>query len=376
MHSTAKRGCPAQLSRLWVNRLPAAARTWRTPPGECVTIACMGMVNFFTGMLLALVSAGLGAADCVLPERDLMGLPMSDGGSVEVEVHLYMSDLTEIDDARQSFVADVFMRAQWRDPRLVHRGTQPCSVADDAIWTPGLQVLNRRQLERIRAPKLSVATDGTVTQAVRAYGDFTFRADLTDFPFDQQELHFILVSVHGLQEVEITARQGTLGMGKVLSVANWDVRFREGRPSEHFVTTQNRSVSRLDVIFDAKRLTGFYTWQLLVPLFLVVMMTWTVFWMPLEFVAPRVGLVATSMLTLIAYRFSMSSILPPIAYLTRLDQFMVASSVLVFCALAAAVAVTYFEGKGQMARALRLNKASRMLAPALFLLVFTKVFIL
>ncbi len=336
----------------------------------------MGIVNFFAAVLLAMVSAGLGATDCVLPERDLMSIPVSAAGPVEVDIHLYMSDLTEIDDARQSVVADVFLRAHWRDSRLVHRGEQPCTVSDEAIWTPGLQLLNRRQLERIRAPKLSVAADGTVTQAVRAYGDFTFRANLTDFPFDQQELRFILVSAHGLQDVEITAGQGKLGMGKVLSVANWEVRFRQGSPSEHFVTTQNRSVSRLDVIFDAKRLTGFYTWQLLVPLFLVVMMTWTVFWMPLEFVAPRVGLVATSMLTLIAYRFSMSSILPPIAYLTRLDQFMVASSVLVFGALAAAVAVTYLEGNGHMAQALRLNRASRALAPALFLLVFIKVFIL
>jgi hypothetical protein len=112
-----------------------------------------------------------------------------------------------------------------------------------------------------------------------------------------------------------------------------------------------------------------------VPLFLVVMMTWTVFWIPREFVPPRVGLVATSMLTLIAYRFAISSHLPPIAYLTRLDKFMVASSVLVFGALAAVISVTYFEGRGNTTLAARLDVAFRVLAPLLFLAVFVKVFL-
>ena len=52
-------------------------------------------------------------------------------------------------------------------------------------------------------------------------------------------------------------------------------------------------------------------------------MAWIVFWIPREHVPSRIGLAATSMLTLIAYRFAMSSVLLPIAYLTRLDLFMI-----------------------------------------------------
>ncbi|MDH3991609.1 MAG: hypothetical protein OEV47_01795, partial [Gammaproteobacteria bacterium] len=78
---------------------------------------------------------------------------------------------------------------------------------------------------------------------------------------------------------------------------------------------------------------------------------------------------------LIAYRFAMASILPPIAYLTRLDKFMVASSVLVFGALAATVAVTWLDARGNSSQAVALNTASRALAPGLFLVVFLKVFV-
>jgi hypothetical protein len=119
----------------------------------------------------------------------------------------------------------------------------------------------------------------------------------------------------------------------------------------------------------ATRLTGFYTWQQLVPLYLVVLMAWIVFWIPREHVPSRIGLAATSMLTLIAYRFAMSSVLPPIAYLTRLDVFMIGASVLVFSALATAVAVTYTMDYVDTVLADRINLAGRILAPLLIALI-------
>ena len=333
------------------------------------------MTRIFLGLLLMLMVGQVRAESCVFPAHDLTALPDTGGAPLEVDLHLYLSDLNEIHDSKQSFVSDVFIRAQWQDSRLVHSATEPCYVEETDIWTPQLQMLNRRSVERVRAPQFLVTPEGGVLQAVRVYGDFSFRADLSDFPFDEQQLRFIIVSGYETQDVKIVADKASLAVAPQLSVTNWKVQLREGVSSEHYVASLDRDLSRVDVIFDAQRLSGFYTWQLLVPLILVVMMTWTVFWIPLEFVPPRVGLVATSMLTLIAYRFAMASILPPIAYLTRLDQFMVASSVLVFGALAATVAVTWLDGRGNSRKAVALNTASRALAPGLFLLVFVKVFV-
>ncbi|MDH4039278.1 MAG: hypothetical protein OEW92_05275 [Gammaproteobacteria bacterium] len=317
------------------------------------------------------------ANPCVFTENNLAPPLNADGGKpVEVEVELYLSDLIGIKDADKSFVADVFLRAEWTDPRLAHGGTQPCSVQQGQVWTPQLQLLNRRKLDEVNDPEFIVAPDGRVRQWARAYGDFSFQADLTDFPFDRQELHFVLVSGEPVEDVVIIARRQDIGIADDLSVSNWKLSTAGSRSSEYYIAPIERTISRLDIVFNAQRLTGYYTWQLLVPLLLVVMMTWAVFWMPLEFVAPRVGLVATSMLTLIAYRFSMASVLPPIAYLTRLDKFLVASSVLVFAALAAAVAVTWLEGRGGKVPAERLNMAARLLAPLLFLAVFAGVFVL
>ena len=334
------------------------------------------MIRVLAGLLVLVLAGQVFAEDCILDGQDLNLLPRAGNGPVEVDIHLYMNDLVEIEDAQQSFVSDVFMRAEWMDSRLAHSGLAPCTVKMSRIWTPGVQLLNRRKLERINEPELSVAPNGLVTQAVRAYGDFTFQADLSDFPFDHQELYFSLISNNEVGDVKVVSSPQQLGMAEHLTVTNWDIQQDGSRSSEYYIAPIDRTISRLDVVFQARRRSGFYTWHLLVPLFLVVMMTWTVFWIPRDFVPPRVGLVATSMLTLIAYRFAISTHLPPIAYLTRLDKFMVASSVLVFGALAAATSVTYFEGRGNTTLAARLDIAFRVLAPLLFLAVFTRVFVL
>ena len=237
------------------------------------------------------------------------------------------------------------------------------------IWHPDLQILNRRSVENVRQTEPLVRTDGRVLMTLRGFGEFSFRADLTDFPFDQQILPFYIVSAYSDKDVRFLIDPQLLSMAPVLSVANWRITVDGAHAENQYVPAVDRQLVRLDVLLQAERLTGFYTWQQLVPLLLVVMMTWVVFWIPLQFVPPRVGLAATAMLTLIAYRFAMSSVLPPIAYLTRLDLFMIGASVLVFGSLVVAVAVTWISHNCTEVLAEKVNLAACWLLPVLLAVV-------
>ena len=53
--------------------------------------------------------------------------------------------------------------------------------------------------------------------------------------------------------------------------------------------------------FEAHRLLGFYIWKVMIPLVLIVFMSWTVFWIDPVHVAAQIGVATTSMLTFIAY---------------------------------------------------------------------------
>ena len=325
-------------------------------------------------VLLLLFAGSAFASQCDWGDADISGRPLAEQGPTEVSLRLYIQDITSIHDVDQSFVADVFFRAEWQDPRLSHDGPDPCVVDPSLIWTPVLQLLNRRQVQRVREPELQISPRGDVFLVLRSYGDFSFRADLTDFPFDQQQLDFKIVSTYGEEDVRLTSSPAQVGIAESLSVANWNVTFSDIRTLTQYVPPVDKHLARLDILLNAKRRAGYYTWQQILPLFLVVMMTWVVFWIPHDYVPPRVGLAATAMLTLIAYRFALSSVLPPIAYLTRLDIFIVGASVLVYAGLATTVAVSYIYERHNETLAEAVNRAARWVSPVLLVLVAAYAF--
>jgi hypothetical protein len=330
-------------------------------------------------MVLSLLLLGAHSAwanPCTFHDPGLGTRPEPDKGPTQVTLRLYINDIIAIHDVDQSFVADVVFRAEWQDQRLAHNDPVACSASLDQIWTPVMQLLNRRSVEQIRQPELSVFPDGSVLFLLRSFGDYSFRANLTDFPFDSQKLSFNIVSTYGPDDVQLITKPGFFGLGEHLSVANWSVELTGTEGKTHYVAPVDRHLERMDFKLRAERLTGYYTWQQLLPLFLVVMMTWVVFWVPYEFVPARVGLAATSMLTLIAYRFAMSSVLPPIAYLTRLDIFMIGASVLVFLGLVSAVAVSYLFEAQYDKLAVRVNRSARWLSPILLMAVAVGAFFL
>ena len=325
--------------------------------------------------ILLLAAGPVFAANCEPGRGDLLTPPQTGEGPTEVFVRLLVNDVVAIRDAEQSFSADIFVRVEWDDHRLAHADSSPCSARIADIWWPDLQLMNRRALQSVREPAPQVRGDGRVSMLLRGIGDFSYRADLADFPFDEQTLSIDLLSVYGPEDVVFVYEPGQIALGTRLSVANFAVEIAGVDASPISITATQREHAGMVVQMRATRLAGFYTWQQLVPLFLVVMMAWIVFWIPREHVPSRIGLAATSMLTLIAYRFAMSAVLPPIAYLTRLDRFMIGASVLVFMALATAVAVTYVMDIIDEGLADRINLAARWLAPVLLILVTLLAFV-
>ena len=119
--------------------------------------------------------------------------PDPEGVPTEVRVAAHVIDLKAIDDAEQTFTADVYLAAVWHDPRLA---LEDESMRDsvrtfrvDEIWHPGLEIVNLDEATPLMKRSLHVGGDGTVTQFQRLLGTFSIHLDLRDFPFDTQMLH-------------------------------------------------------------------------------------------------------------------------------------------------------------------------------------------
>ena len=76
----------------------------------------------------------------------------------------------------------------------------------------------------------------------------------------------------------------------------------------------------------------FYFWSIVLPLIPIMATAWSVFWMdPKEF-SSQVGVGITAMLTVVAYRITIDSSLPPLTYMTRMDYFLLVCQTFVFLA--------------------------------------------
>ena len=95
---------------------------------------------------------------------------------------------------------------------------------------------------------------------------------------------------------------------------------------------------------DVERDPHYYLWAIVLPLIPIVATAWSVFWMhPKEF-SSQVTVGITAMLTIVAYRISVDSSLPPLSYMTRMDYFLLACQVFVFGAFLVVVGDSHLPG--------------------------------
>lgn len=78
------------------------------------------------------------------------------------------------------------------------------------------------------------------------------------------------------------------------------------------------------------RQPDFYTWKIIVPLCLIVAMSWVPRWMDPKEIGTNLAISTTSFLTLVAYLFATTSLLPKVVYFTRIDGFILLSTFMVW----------------------------------------------
>ena len=318
-------------------------------------------------ILMCLFFGNLLNADTSLPKKHL---------PVPVTVGIYVADLDSIDTINQSFVARVFYQLRWNDPRLAYHGTGPIKKDLDDIWNPQLQILNQESVQQTNEHLASIMPNGDVTYLAGIWGAFSQPMKLKDFPFDQQSFSFHLVSsIYTPEQVKFIENQsGKSGIAENLSVTDWKIENWDVN-TEPF--NLKGIVERSEITFscEGKRLVSYFVIKMILPLILIVVMSWVVFWMDPMSVTTNVRIAMGSILTLIAYRFSIDAILPRLPYLTSLDYFILASTILVFLSLLQCVISSRIAKKDKVKQANTLNIVCRFIFPLVFIWVILETLV-
>ena len=286
----------------------------------------------------------------------------------EVQIQVIVADVDGIDSSQQSFTANVFFRVRWHDPSLAGRVDAPTLRSLDEQWHPHLQVLNRQKVWSSIRPEVLLEPDGHITMRQRQWGSYSQPLDLRDFPLDEQAFEVVVVSIgHRADQVVFAPLDGEAsGVAERLSLSDWRILGHELQTGVYQPFEGASTVPSATFRFRAQRLRGYYMLKIVLPLALILGMSYLVYWVPMDQMGTRISVVVTSMLTLIAYRFTIGDLLPKISYMTRMDTFVMLSTILVFVNLlvvsnAAAITEKHEKTAGW------LNRIARWVFPALFL---------
>jgi hypothetical protein len=293
------------------------------------------------------------------------------GVPTRVLVGLYVIDIPRVDDAAHTYMVDFVLSLQWKDPRLadksqgiprVHR-----KLGFDDVWNPQPRLINQRQLEMLLPQVVEVDPGGTVTYRQRIDATLSSRVNLRDFPFDRHVLAIEIVSVnYGPEEVLFVVDESMMGQVDEPTIADWWVGPGTAVVDTKYIPALDRKFSRFAYEFEVKRYSGYYFWKMIVPLSIIIVMSWTVFWIDPSQFGPQTGISITAMLTLIVYMHRVGDLLPRVPYLTRADEFIIGSLFLVFLAFLEAVATGALAAQGKGALARRLDRWARWVSPASF----------
>jgi hypothetical protein len=317
-----------------------------------------------------------GSGSCPAPEKFSVTRPDPPGTPTVVGLAVLFQDVSALNDVDQSITADIDLIARWRDPRLADSDggnvSVDCTSSLKPLWMPTLEPENLRARERFYDDRILINSSGIVTLTRRLIVQVAQPMDFTDFPFDRHLWKFAVMPVYSdSSELLFHPLPWTSGPERP-TIQGWQL----GSPHPQTTLTRrgNRmgSFSRFEATLEVRRMPQFYRWVLGIPLLLIGLMAYLVYFIPASMVPQQIALGMTAILTAVAYMLTLNSSLPKIGYLTRADYLFVAIIVLAFLSLVKGV-FTAALGSGQRSEVInnKLERLGRWLYPVVMITAFT-----
>ncbi|MDB5108418.1 MAG: neurotransmitter-gated ion-channel ligand-binding protein [Candidatus Binatus sp.] len=334
-------------------------------------------------ILAAILFAGAASAapPATLPSQPqqilMLAPPRTNGTPIDVAVGLHIINIAAIDEVSETFTIDGYLFERWKDPRLAFTPTDPLDLerrySPGDIWVPRVEMINAAAPRDRYDSTVIVSADGTVNYAERCKAQLSSKFKLRRFPFDTQVLAIIIHPfISSAHLITFSLNDHKTWMSSELesysSLAQWDL--MAVRPyMSHATLYDGSNLSEIRFEILVHRRSPFYVWKVFLPLALMVFLSWAIFWVEASDLTNQVTIAVTTMLTVIAFAFAISSTMPRVPYLTYIDAFFLQCYVFVFIAMAElmTVHVTHSSEK-RRDLGLRIRRISRFGVPIAFML--------
>ena len=329
-----------------------------------------------SALLLALPGSARGASFLLGPPDE------SAGGPTNVSVGVFVSDVNAVSEQQETFEFEATLTLKWRDPRQafdpaeagvsekVYQGGYQFSEVYDGWW-PQLILANESGQFETQGVFLRIEPEGSLTliQEFNAVAEMPMQ--LRRFPFDRQHFEAIFeVLGLGPDRVMLVADPEITGsMGQGVNIAQWvlhGVHASARQIDPIYGRGHAEPLSQLVVTLDMSRQPGHLLQVVVAPLALLVLLTFSVFWMDRESLGDRMDISFIGILSLVAYQIVVSEHMPAIAYFTLMNGFLYSTYLLLTAGVVINLVVSKLDQAGRGSVGNRIDRTCRWAFPLLF----------
>lgn len=291
---------------------------------------------------------------------------------VKVHTGVFVVDVSNLDLKNGTCEADFYVWFRWQGQHL--------QAADEGF---PFELMNGTINDKSDPVMERLGTWSYIVYRCRA--TLRGRFPLQHYPFDTQTLQISLESPEATYDEMVfvpderkqfaeNLRERSVDQG--VAISDWvitgvrqraDVKVYKtdfGSPEEEAAGASK--YSRYVFEMDIQRVLLPYVVKFVVPLIVIVLMSFCVFFIhPQEFEV-QAGIVITALLSCVAFHLTQADALPEVGYLVTADKFFLLSYVTIFLALVEVVAENYYFHRGEIERAHRIDLVSRVVFPIIF----------
>ena len=342
--------------------------------------------------LLCIVrQSGLFAAD----NDHLKGIPLQKD-PVEVHVGFTLLNITDVNEREETIDFDGLMSLTWKDERLAY---DPASVGyppgyttgdhsqpprliyqgDFAVkeifegWKPHFVLINGIGNRVPTNMSVGIWPDGRVSYQESFYAKVETPMDLRLFPFDRQQLEiFFQTFLYRKDQLVLVPDPNLAGTWeRNKGIDQWsfeDYTQEEKSTMIRLLGGEEYAKSEFVATLHIKRLPMHFLISIVLPLLILVMLSWTVFWLDEEGTSNRINISFIGILSVVAYYFVIQDRIPHINYLTLIDVFIIITFLILAASVVISIVVDKLNRSGKKETGDRLDFISRWAFPSVYLL--------